>query len=131
MTYVQLAYLVNDGIVFSITILNANCEMLWKLNLHILIACQMVNYLRYFNLVYSILAMLHRGYLLVLIGYGFLVHEWSQKTIFSRVAQPRLEICFSMITSESKIRILPKTNKFSSYFMLKMNLNTLHNIGLN
>jgi len=73
----------------------------------------------------------YRGYLLVLVGYGFLVHERSQKIIFSRVAQPGVEISFSMITSESKIRILPKTNKFYFYFILKMNFNTLHNIGLN
>jgi len=26
----------------------------------------------------------YRGYLLVLVGYGFLVHEWLQKIIFSR-----------------------------------------------
>ena len=61
-------------------------------------------------------------YLLVLVGYWFLVHERSQKIIFSRVAQPRVEICFSLITSESKIGIRPKTNIFSFYFMLKMNL---------
>jgi len=35
---------------------------------------------------------------------------------------------FSVITSESKIGILPKTNKFSFNVMLKMNLNSLHDI---
>jgi len=43
---------------------------------------------------------LKRWYWLVLVGYRFLVYEWSQKIIFSWVAQPRMEICFSMITSE-------------------------------
>ena len=44
---------------------------------------------------------------------------------------PRVEIYFSMITSESKIGILPKTDKYSFYFMLQINLNSLRIFGLN